>query len=67
LGVPHGGNHRKTITGVRHVQVRDKHIEALGSNKFQGFRYVAGRDYLKSFSFKRRTHHGANSLIIIHQ
>src|SRR5580698_7209232 len=34
LGVPHGGNQSKTITGVRHVQVGDKYVETLCDDKF---------------------------------
>jgi hypothetical protein len=65
--VAHRGNHSKPITGVRHVQVRDEHLEGLGSDEFQGFCHTGGRDYVKAFAFKGRSHHSANCFVVIHQ
>ena len=30
LGMPHRRNHRKSISGMRHVQVGDEHVKLLG-------------------------------------
>jgi hypothetical protein len=41
--------------------------ESLCSNTFQGFCHAGGRDYVKSFAFHCRIHHGANRIIVIHK
>jgi|SRR5580704_1518104 hypothetical protein len=35
LGVSHRGNHPKTVTRIRHVQVGYEHVKALGSDSSQ--------------------------------
>src|SRR5690348_8202767 len=67
LGVAHRVDHRKTVTGVRHVEVSDEDVEALSSDPSQSFCDAGGGDYLKSFAFQRRIHHRANAVILIHQ
>ena len=67
LGVAHRGDHRETITRVRHVEVSYEHVEGLGGDKVQGFYHAGGRNYVKSFAFKGHTHHAANRFIVIHQ
>ena len=67
LGVAHRGNDSKTIARVRHVQVRDEHVEALGRDMSQSFCHAGGRDYVKSLAFKGRGHHVANGIVVIHE
>jgi len=62
----HRGDDREPITGIRHVQVSDKHIEAFCSDKFQGFRHTGGRDYVKSLVLKCRAQHVTDGIIVIH-
>ena len=49
------------------MQVRDEHIEALCRDKSQSFCHIGGSDYLKSFVFKRHSHHVANGVVVIHE
>src|ERR1700688_110630 len=67
LGVAHRSDHRETITGVGHVQVRDQHIEGFCSDKCQSVCHVGGGDYVKAFVFKCLRHHFANGVIVIHK
>src|SRR5579863_8935462 len=61
----HRGDHRKTITRVRHMEVSDERIEALSSNTFQSFCHAGDGDYIKSFAFQCHNHHCANRIIVI--
>jgi hypothetical protein len=58
-------NHRKTISGIGHVQVGDEHVETLGCDMPQSFCHASGSDQVNSSSFERRIHHGANAVAVI--
>src|SRR5580704_7029586 len=67
LGVAHRGDHCETIARIRHVQVGNEHIEALGNDESQRFCHSGDSNYLKSFAFECRIHHCENCMIVIHQ
>jgi hypothetical protein len=48
----HRANNGKTIAGVRHVQIGDESVEAVGRDMSKGFRHIGGRDNLKPLVFK---------------
>jgi hypothetical protein len=61
----HRRNHRKTISGIGHMQVGDEHVETLVCDIPQSFCHASGSDHVKSSSFERRIHHGANAVAVI--
>jgi hypothetical protein len=65
--VAHRSNYRKTIIRVGHVQVPDQDVEALGSDRFEGFRHASGLEHVKSLAYKFPAHHVMNGSIVIEQ
>ncbi|SPF41898.1 hypothetical protein SBA1_400043 [Candidatus Sulfotelmatobacter kueseliae] len=65
LRVAHRGDYRETVAGVRHVQVGDEYVKALGSDMSQSFCHAGGCDYFKTPVFKVRGHHVANGIVVI--
>jgi hypothetical protein len=67
MRVAHRADHRESITGVRHGQVSDKHVEILCSDNLRASDTLAGGDYFKSHVFKGGRHHFTNGIIVMHK
>src|SRR5208337_108122 len=53
VGVAHGANDGKTITGVRHVQVGKQCVKVLCRDVMERVAHVRYGDYLKAVPFQR--------------
>jgi len=67
VGMAHGADHREAITGVRHVQVREQHVEVFRSNATQGPTHTCCRDHLEPVALQRLPQHIAHGVIVLCQ
>jgi hypothetical protein len=65
MGVAHGADDGETITSVGHVQVREQHVKAFGSDTAERFPYIRYGDHLEPIPFEHCLQHGADSVVVL--
>jgi hypothetical protein len=61
----HGIDDGKPITGVRHVQFGEKHIELLGGNKSQRFDYGRSSYDFVALAFQAFLEDGTDVVVVV--